>query len=381
MQFSTLIKFGKLVSDSPTSESVSTILAQTVVEECGAAHALVFGTAEGNFEVLASYGKCGNDLRNLRLAGVDSLSELRITVIDMLAKGEYHFRTFPLISDSGLFGALGVLSLEAHPLREEDWYLIEGLTEFTAVSLNKTYQHQRLQKAFDDLRASQEVLVRTERFRALGQMSAGIAHDLKNLLNPLMLYADELRDVAGNRAETLEILKRVDRILNRGLETVERLRDFSRLSPEESEAVAVDLNAMVQESVEISKPKLASTQLVVELGTPLPVLVRPADCVTAIVNLIFNAVDAVQAKGKVTIRTGSADNGSWIEVADNGPGIPDEIRNKIFEPLFTTKGNQGTGLGVPIVQAFTQKYGGRLDIESAVGQGATFRMWFPAVRD
>jgi signal transduction histidine kinase len=220
-------------------------------------------------------------------------------------------------------------------------------------------------------------MVRTEKFRALGQMSAGIAHDLKNLLNPLQLYADHLRDVADDRNEVLEAAGRIERVLNRGLETVERLKDFSRLTPEESEAVPTDLNTMVREAVEISRPKLAGTSLVLELGEPPLVPLRQADCVTAIVNLLFNAVDAVQAKGKVTVRTGTSGNGVFVEVEDDGPGIPESIREKILEPLFTTKGKHGTGLGVPIVYAFAQRHGGRLEIESEPGHGATFRMWFP----
>jgi signal transduction histidine kinase len=134
---------------------------------------------------------------------------------------------------------------------------------------------------------------------------------------------------------------------------------------------------MVGEAVEISKPKLAACALTVEQGLAPKVLLRPADCVTAIVNLIFNAVDAVEGKGRITIRTGAGEGGSWVEIADNGPGIPPEIQSRILEPFFTTKGNHGTGLGVSIVYAFTQRHGGRLNIESEPGKGARFRMWFP----
>src|SRR5262249_10799979 len=115
------------------------------------------------------------------------------------------------------------------------------------------------------------------------------------------------------------------------------------------------------------------------LGSPPLALIRPADCVTAIVNLVFNAVDALEGKGKITVGTGRSDGGAWIEVADNGPGIPPEIKSRILEPFFTTKGDAGTGLGVSIVFAFIQRYGGRLEIESEYGQGARFRMWFPCL--
>ncbi len=379
MEFSTLVQFSKLVADSPTSESVSSLLAQTVVDRCGCFHALVFGTDDnGDFEVLSSYGGCKVELTSLDLKGVDSMTELRDSVVKICTDRGYSFQSLPLISNAGLFGVLGVLFTESRPPAEKTWSFIEGLSELTAISLNKTYQHQKLQQAFDDLRVSQAAMIRTERFRALGEMSAGIAHDLKNLLNPLQLYTDYLKDAADKPEEVLETAKRLDRVVTRGLETVERLRSFSRITPEDSEAVLTDLNAMAREAVEISKAKLAGLALVMELGTPPPVLLRPADCVTAIMNLIFNAVDALEGKGSVAVRTGESEGGAWIEVEDNGPGIPAEIRSRIIAPLFTTKGHQGTGLGVSIVYAFTQKHGGRLDIESEPGHGARFRMWFPS---
>ena len=380
MEFSTLVRFSKLVSDSVSSEEVFSLLGRTVVEQCSAFHALVFGTtSSGDFRVLSSYGGCDEaQVKALDLEGACTVADLNAVIAKTCAHRGYDFRIFPLISDAGLFGALTVLYSESQPLTERQWTLIEGLTDLTAISLNQAYQHQKLQKAFDDLRASQEALIRTEKFRALGQMSAGIAHDLKNILNPLLLYADVLHDEAGNRDEVLNVSERMERILNRGLETVERLRDFSRQSPEESDEVPTDLNVMAREAIEIAKPRLNGIQLDVQLGTPPPAVIRPADCVTAIVNLILNSADALGGKGKIHVGTGTANGGAWIEVADNGPGIPPEIKSRVLEPFFTPKGDAGTGLGLSIVYAFTERHGGRLEIESEPGHGARFRMWFPA---
>jgi signal transduction histidine kinase len=107
-------------------------------------------------------------------------------------------------------------------------------------------------------------------------------------------------------------------------------------------------------------------------------LIRPADCITAIVNLLFNAIDALHGKGTITARTGEADGGGWVDIEDDGPGMTPEIKNRLLEPFFTTKGNLGTGLGLSIVYGFTQRFGGRLDIQSEPGNGARFRMWRPA---
>ena len=381
MDFSTLVEFTKLVSDSESSEGVFALLAQTAVEKCGAAHALVFGTGgTGDFTLLSSYGACGDEeVKALDLEGVGSVAELTTTIMKGCSQRGYDFRALPLISESGLFGALIVLYPASQPLNESQSKLIEGLTELTAISLNKTYQHQKLQKAFDDLQASQDALIRTEKFRALGQMSAGIAHDLKNLLNPLSLYTDQLRDSANDPADVLDLSQRIDRVLVRGLETVERLRDFSRQSGEETDVTATEPNAAVHEAVEISKPRFSGIKLVLHLGSPHRILVPTTDLVTAVVNLLLNAADALGGTGILTVRTGSSNGGAWIEVEDNGPGIPPEIKNRILEPFFTTKGELGTGLGLSIIYAFTQRHGGRLDIESESGRGAKFRMWFPAV--
>jgi signal transduction histidine kinase len=379
VEFSTLVEFTKLVSDSESSEHVFALLAQTVVEKCAAAHALVFGTSgTGDFALLSSYGACRDEeVKALDLEGAGSLADLTTTIMKACGQRSYDFRALPLISESALFGALIVLYPLSQPLNESQSKLIEGLTELTAISLNKTYQHEKLQKAFDDLQASQDALIRTEKFRALGQMSAGIAHDLKNLLNPLSLYTDQLRDSANDPKDVLDLAQRIDRVLVRGLETVERLRDFSRQSGEETDVTATDPNAAVHEAIEISKPRFSGIKLALHLGSPPRILVPATDFVTAIVNLLLNAADALAGAGLVTVRTGSSNGGAWIEVEDNGPGIPPEIRNRILEPFFTTKGELGTGLGLSIIYAFTQRYGGRLDIESEPGHGAKFRMWFP----
>lgn len=382
MEFATLVRFTKLVSDSSSSEEVFSLLGRTVVEQCSAYHSLVFGTDQnGEFRVLSSCGKCDDArVQALTLDGVCTLADLKTMIGNECADHGLEFRIIPLISDAGLFGALAVMYSDSQPLTDRQWTLVEGLTELTAISLNKTYQHQKLQKAFDDLRASQEALVRTEKFRALGEMSAGIAHDLKNILNPLLLYADVIRDEAGNRDEILDVSGRMERILNRGLETVERLREFSRQSPEDIVEVPTDLNVMAREAMEITKPRLSGLQLDLQLGKPPAALIRPGDCVTAIVNLILNAADALEGKGRgrIVVSTGSSENGGWIEVADNGPGIPADIKSRILEPFFTTKGDAGTGLGLSIVYAFVQRHGGRLDLDSEPGHGARFRMWFPA---
>jgi signal transduction histidine kinase len=182
----------------------------------------------------------------------------------------------------------------------------------------------------------------------------------------------------------------MDHILRRGVQTIERLRDFSRQSPE-SRAELVDMNRLAQEAVAIAKPRMASRPCSMsvreELGAPPPVMARSAELVSALVNLVANAIDAVAPaagadagsgrEGIITVRTGEARGGAWIEVADNGPGMTAEVEHRVFDPFFTTKGDDGTGLGLAMVYACVQRHGGTVALETAPGNGAKFTLWFP----
>jgi signal transduction histidine kinase len=106
-----------------------------------------------------------------------------------------------------------------------------------------------------------------------------------------------------------------------------------------------------------------------ELGGAPPVLGSSGEIVSALVNLIVNAIDAMPNGGTIWLRTGEADRGSWVEVADDGPGMPPEVEIRVFEPFFTTKGEEGTGLGLAMVFACMQRHGRSVTLETAPGKG------------
>jgi hypothetical protein len=180
-----------------------------------------------------------------------------------------------------------------------------------------------------------------------------------------------------------EALAGMEQALRRGVETVERLCAFSRQSPE-SRIEPVDVDAVAREAIELSRPRIASTTrtagvlLVAELGAPPSIPARSSEIMSGLLNLIVNAIDAMPDGGTVTVSTGAADRSTWVRVADDGPGIPDEIRARIFEPFFTTKGAHGTGLGLATVHALTQRYGGKVTLDTAPLLGTRFTLWFPS---
>jgi signal transduction histidine kinase len=116
-----------------------------------------------------------------------------------------------------------------------------------------------------------------------------------------------------------------------------------------------------------------------ELESPPLVTGRSGEIVSALVNLVVNAIDAMPSGGTITLRTGQTDTSSWVAVQDDGPGMPPEIERRVFEPFFTTKGEEGTGLGLAMVYACMQRHGGSVALETAPGRGTTFTLSFPKV--
>jgi signal transduction histidine kinase len=233
------------------------------------------------------------------------------------------------------------------------------------------------------LKTSEAMLERTEKLRSLGQMAAGISHDLKNLLNPLALHlqmAERALD-AHKLGDVKEALGEMKGAIARGVQVIDRLRDYSRQTPE-SVHQQVDLRAIALEASELARPRMGTRagrkfDLVQDCVPVGSVLGHQTDLVSAVLNLLVNAVDAMPSGGTVTIRTGASDGKVWLAVSDDGVGMPRDVRDHIFEPFFTTKGAEGTGLGLAMVYACVVRHGGDIDVQSEPGKGSTFTLRFP----
>lgn len=226
----------------------------------------------------------------------------------------------------------------------------------------------------------ERALRQAHKLRALGQMAIGIAHDLKNILNPLSLNIQLLRRGAGLGGAADERLTEMLGIVTRGAQVIDRLRDFGRQTPT-SEATLVDMTVLALEAIELCRPKLVSVgrsvHLEQALTTPAPARVNAAELVSALVNLIVNAFDAMPEGGSIAVRTGVTEEIAWVEVQDTGTGMPPEVESKVFEPFFTTKGEAGTGMGLAMVYAFVKRHAGTIALSTAPGKGTTFTLRFP----
>ncbi|MFO0762706.1 MAG: HAMP domain-containing sensor histidine kinase [Byssovorax sp.] len=377
-----LIRVSRLISTAAEPAGVLPLLAQAAVEHLGAAAAVVLQVTKDGVCVAAAHG-LAEPLPALSIEDDADSAEQGEALLAACGGRFARAHTLPLVSGGDLFGALVLLFASDEDLAPGRAALAEGLVDLAATGLSRAAQYAELHRSYAELRASRAVLSRSHKLRALGQMAAGVSHDLKNILNPLTLHLQFLkRSLPKDAIDAHESVAEMQQVLKRGIETVERLRDFSRQSPQHK-VEPTDLNQLVREAIEICRPRLRSRidlniQIVTELGSPDPVLIQASDGVAALVNLIVNAIDALGPKGTITVSTGGEDGQGWVRVADDGPGMPPEVEQRVFEPFFTTKGDEGTGLGLAMVYASVQRHGGRVTLQTAPGAGAAFTILLPS---
>jgi PAS domain S-box-containing protein len=250
--------------------------------------------------------------------------------------------------------------------------------------------NRRLEQALADVQHTQEVMLRQERLKALGQLASGIAHDFNNALSMIIGFSElllsdveSMEDATKRRAH----LQLIHSAAQDAAGVVGRLREFSRPTKSSAELPPVQINDVVAQAISLSQPRWrdqaqASGQTIrvsAELGQVPLIGGRAAELREALANLIINAVDAMPDGGTLTLRTRLSEGVVVVEVSDSGTGMSPEVRDQIFHPFYTTKGEQGTGLGLAMVQGIVEQHHGEISVQSEPGQGTTFQMRFPAL--
>jgi PAS domain S-box-containing protein len=295
----------------------------------------------------------------------------------------------PLLVESQVFGVLVAGRRTANAFSSGECEFVRQAMEHAALAAHQAQLYAALQQAYDDLRTSQQQIMQQERLRALGQMASGIAHDINNAISPVALYTEALleREPLSDRARSqLEIIQRaVDDIA----QTVARMGEFYRLREPQLTLIPVDLNKLVNQVIDLTRARWsdmaqqrgAAIEMRPELDPALPLVAAVESQIRdALVNLIFNAVDAMPEGGPLIVRTclamGSQEQIVLLEVEDSGVGMDEDTRRRCLEPFFTTKGTRGTGLGLAMVYGVAQRHGASLEIESELGKGTLVRMTF-----
>lgn len=290
------------------------------------------------------------------------------------------------------------------------WWLLQDRSDVMRAQRDLVENNRALQETNDRLAEAQGQLLQSEKMASIGQLAAGVAHEINNPigfvnsnLGSMRRYVEgmlALLQAYERGADTAELqplrkaadldyvaedlpvlLKESEDGLNRVKKIVQDLKDFSRV--DHSEWQDADLNAGLESTLNVVMNEVKyKARVVREYGTLPPVRCLAGQLNQVFMNLIVNAAHAIEKDGVITLRTGTDDLGgerfAWVEVQDNGCGMPPEVQRRIFEPFFTTKPvGQGTGLGLSLSFSIVKKHAGNIELDSAPGAGTRFRVWVP----
>ncbi len=239
------------------------------------------------------------------------------------------------------------------------------------------------------LKVAQERMAQMERMQALAELANGIAHDVRNTLSPASMATELLLEEVTDE-EWRKNLLIVQQGIQDALNILNRLRLFGRQTSAQEVLLPVHLNELVTSTITFTRAKWfyepmrrgieVKIQTHLEPNLP-PVMGNPTELRQVLVNLIFNAVEAMPQGGTITIRTWREGNKVCFSVEDTGVGMSPAVKRRIFDPFFTTKGARGTGLGLSICYGIVTRHKGTIEVESEEGKGSTFTVRLPVAQE
>ena len=248
------------------------------------------------------------------------------------------------------------------------------------VEWGKTLE-KKVDERTKELKKAQAHLVQSEKLASIGKLAAGVAHEINNPLGGILIYSHLLLEDTNKNSPYYENLEKIVKETTRCKEIVNGLLEFAR--PKEPETSLTDINKIIEKSLSLLKSQALFQNIEIRknYSYSLPLLVADnAQLQQVFVNIILNAVDAMEGKGVLTLKTAQDEKGEFINIyiQDTGHGINEEDKIRLFEPFFSTKEvGAGTGLGLSISYSLIQKHQGTIEVESKKGKGSTFIVRLP----
>jgi len=410
----TLSAIGETLASTLDLQEVLEAVADSAMRLSGARRAAVFGVDETaaclraravrnrsiplGFPVKLGQGAAGgaamthapvwsSDILERPLPGYDEAVEASgVSLGEVLRRdGSRAVLAVPVLSRATALGAVCVYWDEVHEPDQREIRLLSALARQAGIAMDNARLVSDLRRTLEDLKAAQDTVVRGATLRAVGELAAGAAHHINNLL-AVVLGRTQLLLMREPPQQMIQSLKTIERAAVDAADAVRRIQAFGRsdkgaAAPSE----AVDLNAVVREGIQITRPRWESEAQVKGVGIevvfepgPLPQISgRKVELREVITSIIFNAVDSMPKGGRIHIRTALAGDRAVVSVRDSGVGMSGEVKQRAFEPFFTTKGVKSTGLGLAVAYGTIRRHGGDIAVESAEGQGTTVSFWLP----
>ena len=237
---------------------------------------------------------------------------------------------------------------------------------------------EKIQKTTADLRKTESQLIRSEKLAALGQLAAGIAHEIRNPLTSINILIHSLRERLPSENSQQEDLKVIEEEIHRMNEIVNQFLRFAK--PASPLLEKTDVLSIFEETLQLLRPQIEKQRIVVEKEfQALPMIqMDPEQMKQAMLNLLLNAIQAMPEGGQLTLKGQNSKDGQWIHLSieDSGMGISPEDIDKLFDPFFSTK-EGGIGLGLSITHRIIDQHHGKIEVENAPEKGTIFTVWLP----
>jgi len=245
----------------------------------------------------------------------------------------------------------------------------------------KTFSQQmeeKIQQTTADLRKTEAQLIRSEKLAALGQLAAGIAHEIRNPLTSINILIHSLRDKPSDEERHQEDLRVIEEEIHRINEIVDQFLRFAKPAPPLLQEA--DVLSLFEETLLLLKPQIEKQRIFVEKEFPAlpPTVLDREQMKQVILNLLLNALQAMPGGGRLRLSAQVLEDNRWIQLSiqDTGVGIPPEDMNKLFDPFFSTK-EGGVGLGLSIAHRILDQHRGKIQAQSTPGRGTLFTLWLP----
>jgi signal transduction histidine kinase/CheY-like chemotaxis protein len=294
----------------------------------------------------------------------------------------------PIQTTRGLIGIL-VLGpkLSEEDYSEDDVKLLTVASHQIANALDNARLYKEAHETLRELQKTQNQLLRVERLRAIGEVAAGVGHDIRNLLTVTLGRAQLALEKVKDNGKLKHDLRVIEQAALDGAEVVNRLQSFTEVGSDLSFEL-VDMNRILLDALQMIEPRLSqqreiedvTTEVIVNLGEAEPVKGKPSEIREMLTNILVNAIEAMPGGGKLTLTSRQENDSVVITIEDTGVGIASKVRKGIFEPFYTTKGPQGVGLGLSIAYGMAKKHGGDIAVSSEPGKGSTFAIRLPVTK-
>jgi two-component system NtrC family sensor kinase len=285
----------------------------------------------------------------------------------------------PLKVKDKIIGAIEVINKLDGQFDEKDLWLLNYMAGSVAIALENVRLYTELSDFTRELEKSHAQLVQAEKLAAMGRLAASIAHEINNPLQAIHNCLHLTLKKRLNEEKKTRYLGMAQEEVERLITIVQRMLEFYR--PSREGMAPTNVHTIIENVLALSSKRLQHGKITVtkKLAPNLPTINAVSDQLKQVfLNIVINAIEAMQQGGKLCIETKLSEDGDWLSVAftDTGLGLSEKEQENIFEPFFTTKVT-GTGLGLSVSYGIVERHGGRIEVQSGLGEGATFTVYLP----